>query len=232
MNFVRQVYTLKHESPHYYRDDTIPVTVFTELGVPDELATTIQLGDYLLDVLNKLNSFTQRIDFSESSSPFFRSLNEPDIYMDDISLPPPSSIRVFYENNSTISPLSPSSPLEQPDITPANSIANTGVDHPKSFPPQCSTSENCSTSDCVVCGKETSRAHTCPGCYMYVHVIYGRSDGEEFGSSVWCNKCDLGLKQKEAGAQRIGLKRWQDELHRRMLKSNVTTFCFLLLSQT
>ena len=71
----------------------------------------------------------------------------------------------------------------------------------------------CSSSslDCVVCGNSTSVAHTCPGCYRYIHVPCGHSNGEEeYGNSVWCPACEIRLKNKECDNVRIGIKRNQE----------------------
>ena len=80
----------------------------------------------------------------------------------------------------------------------------------------------CSSSslDCVVFGNSTSGAHTCTGCYRYIHVPCGRSNGEEgYGTSVWCSACEIRMKNKECDNVGIGITRNQENLHRRMINA-------------
>ena len=75
---------------------------------------------------------------------------------------------------------------------------------------------------CPVCELETSGAHTCIDCFRYVHIICGRSIGEEgYGNSIVCNKCDLKRNQNDAEAMRHKLKRKQTQQHQHMLKSSI-----------
>ena len=40
--------------------------------------------------------------------------------------------------------------------------------------------------NCVVCGKLTSGAHSCPGCHGKIHVICGRTNGDEgYVTPIW-----------------------------------------------
>ena len=78
---------------------------------------------------------------------------------------------------------------------------------------------------CAVCENETSGGHTCPGCHRYVHIPCGRCSGEEgLGSNVWCVTCDLSKQHKIAETQNKGIKRKQEQLHHRMLKSSINKF--------
>ena len=71
---------------------------------------------------------------------------------------------------------------------------------------------------CVSCERETSGAHRCPGCHSFIHVICGRTEGEEgYGSEVWCPACDLLAKNANSTSLRIGIKRSQNKCHERML---------------
>ena len=81
------------------------------------------------------------------------------------------------------------------------------------------------TMKCVVCGKLTSGGHSCPGCNGNIHVICGRTNGEEgYGTTVWCPRCDISLKSSEADSLRAGIKRSQNKLHNRMLQSSAKKF--------
>ena len=90
-----------------------------------------------------------------------------------------------------------------------------------------STSPTTTTTNllCAVCDNETSGAHSCPGCKRFVHVPCEVLHGEEeFSSSVWCQSCLL--KEKNISTQHLikGIKRNQEKLHDRMLKSSNKKF--------
>ena len=86
-------------------------------------------------------------------------------------------------------------------------------------------SHSVTSTKCAVCDKETTKAHSCPGCYRYIHAVCGRTGGEEgYGSSVWCHYCDLQKRQSESETQRRGINRKQESLHQRMLKASCNRF--------
>ena len=77
-----------------------------------------------------------------------------------------------------------------------------------------------STRDCVACGEETSGAHSCPRCIGFIHVICGRSEGEEgYGSSVVCPACDHSSRREACSKMRAGIKRNQEIQQDRMLNT-------------
>ena len=81
--------------------------------------------------------------------------------------------------------------------------------------PSCSIS----TLDCVACGGETSGVHSCPRCFGYIHIICGRSEGEEgYGSSVVCPACDISSRKDACNKIRAGIKRCQEKQQDRMLE--------------
>ncbi|KAI6653038.1 hypothetical protein LOD99_3874 [Oopsacas minuta] len=78
---------------------------------------------------------------------------------------------------------------------------------------------------CAVCENETSGVHSCPECCRFVHVPCGIQQGEEgFGSSVWCQGCFLKERSTNTHHLRKGIKRNQETLHDRMLKSSGKKF--------
>ena len=82
--------------------------------------------------------------------------------------------------------------------------------------PSCSIS----TLDCVACGGETSGVHSCPRCFGYIHIICGRSEGEEgYGSSVVCPACDISSRKDACNKIRAGIKRCQEKQQDRMLNT-------------
>ena len=77
------------------------------------------------------------------------------------------------------------------------------------------------TMNCVACGELTSGAHSCPRCHHYIHSICGRLEGEEgYGSSVVCPACDLAERRIPFDSMRAGIKRNQERLQERMLKTS------------
>ena len=82
------------------------------------------------------------------------------------------------------------------DATATTFLYNQSTSHV----PSCSIS----TLDCVACGGETSGTHSCPRCFGYIHIICGRSEGEEgYGSSVVCPACDISSRKDACNKMRL-----------------------------
>ena len=57
-------------------------------------------------------------------------------------------------------------------------------------------------------------------CFGFIHVICGRSEGEEgYGSSVVCHACDLSSRREACSKMRAGIKRNQEKQRDRMLST-------------
>ena len=103
------------------------------------------------------------------------------------------------------------------------------IDAPSDLSPLISPEPTCSSSiaskECVVCCKETSGAHTCPYCSGFIHVICGRSEGEEgYGSGVICPACDISNRNEECNQMRAAIKRSQENQQERMLNASSKKF--------
>ena len=78
---------------------------------------------------------------------------------------------------------------------------------------------------CVVCREETSVEHSCHRCFGYIHIICGRSQGEEgYGGSVVCPSCDLSPRRGACEEMRTGIKRNQERQHESMLNASSKKF--------
>ena len=104
-----------------------PPLGLAELGVPEEIANTIQSEDDLVQAVDKVNSRTEEVSIFdyESAGSFSCDPDLPDIYMEEISLPPPTDLRIFHDDNSNnSSQLPPPSPLGESKFPPINSDEN------------------------------------------------------------------------------------------------------------
>ena len=130
--------------------------------------------------------------------------------MEEISLPPSSSLHVFEENTHPecpgISKFPPINNLHQPQVCiPPQTIH---------LPNTTSSPHSEDTPKCAECNNDTSGAHRCPGCIRCIHVFCGRSNGKEgFGAGIWCTMCDLHRLQGESEVERVGIKRLQSKLY-------------------
>ena len=223
-----------------------PPLGLTELGIPIEAIDNIWSEDDLERITEEMNNQStpprpevydnicevHYYERQDTAIPLYS--DQSDIYMKEISLPPSSNLHVFEENTHPESPgiskFPPINNSNQPHASilpqasihePTNSISSVqlGIHSlDTTFPSQ---SED--TPECAECNNETSGAHRCPGCKCYMHVICGRSNGEEgFGAGIWCSKCDLHRLQQESEVERIGIKRRQSKFHSRMLKSSAS----------
>ena len=68
--------------------------------------------------------------------------------------------------------------------------------------------------------RKSSGAQSCPRCFGYIHIICGRSEGEEgYGSSVVCPACDISSGKDACYKMRAGIKRCQEKQQDRMLNT-------------
>ena len=181
----------------------------------------------------------------------FPPLSLVDDYESQISLPLPTGTIVMDHNANnyfSINDLQPENPTNYPyepspcfrehfviDNADQQSISTTNC--APSFSPKTLTNINSTTcnelysstasSNCVVFCKETSKSHSCPGCFRFIHIICGRAnteDDEGFGSTVWCPNCDIKEQNKNREQVRLGIKRNQECLHNRMLSCSNKRF--------
>ena len=159
-----------------------------------------------------------------------------DDYESQISLPPPTGTIIVDQNaNNYFSPNylqtkdAKDYPHEPCSYYPEHSIIeqkNASTNRTSSFSPMTFTNVisttclgfNSSTASnkCIVCNGETSKAHSCPGCFKFIHTICGRADTDEdegFGSMVWCPNCDIKEQNKNREKDRLR----QESLHKRMV---------------
>ena len=154
-----------------------------------------------------------------------------DVYESELSIPPPSgTIITEKETDHSMTNLSIYFGEESDNILtyPYDQLPRysepTTIEHVDAIP----SSSNYS-SDRIVCGKETSKGHSCPVCFKYIHVICGLEDegddNEGFGSLVWCHSCDLKKQNVNRDKLRLGIKRNQEHLHNRMLCNSTNSNC-------
>ena len=183
-------------------------------------------------------SESQFIGFNESQENYsplskFPPLSIVDDYESQISLPPPTGTIIVDQNeNKYFSPNylqtkdAKDYPHEPCSYYPEHSVIaqnNASTNRTSSFSPTTFTniiSTTClgfnsstASNKCIVCNGETSKAHSCPGCFKFIHTICGRADTDEdegFGSMVWCPNCDIKEQNKNREKDRLGIKRHQE----------------------
>ena len=164
----------------------------TELGIPDESLCNILTEEDLDQIIEEINHPEKQgvhnvpndnLNYPDESGSFQHIsaivLNEFDPYLEEISYPPPPNTQVYDESN-----LFP--PIYQPDqcskFPPTESEAPT-IQFTEPIPQVTSIVSN----ECVECGLETSKVHSCPDCLRFIHVPCGIQLGEEgYGSSILC----------------------------------------------
>ena len=203
-----------------------PPIGLSELGIPIELVSGISTEEDLDRTIQECNiqselpetSPTENQQSSDYPSPPQQIDLYADPYLEEISQPFPNTLHVYEESHDYYfrSESLPPTPLNSK--FPTIELEDSNTPEQREF--QSETSINC-----AVCERETTKAHTCPGCCRYIHSICGRTEGDEgYGSSVWCLRCDLQQRQTNSETQRKGIKRKQIDLHQRMVKANCNHF--------
>ena len=134
--------------------------------------------------------------------------NYADTYLEDISKPAYSSKLLVYTDNSSAYEYEPQDYSSKFSPVPDSCAENSDNTNSTCMAPAIQPTSSISNMMCPVCELETSGAHTYIDCFRYVHIICGRSIGEEgYSSSIVCNKCDLKRNQNDPEAMRHKLKK-------------------------